>query len=175
MSGVIRYLEDDIKGMLQLKGGQQSNLGEFPAPLGEEFFLNNQFGIRNVNTKTFILLLADMLPKSFISGQNIDLNEKLKTYNKTEFHHLMPRAFVETVGETNYSVNCLANYCFLSRSENRELGGKRPSEYMSRMQGDVADLLRRAVCPETLFQDDFDPFVVERARMLVGCAVELLE
>jgi hypothetical protein len=50
-SGVIRHLEDDITAMLQLKGGQQSNLGNFSAAVDEDFFLKNTFGIRNVNTK----------------------------------------------------------------------------------------------------------------------------
>ena len=173
-SGVIRHLEDDIKAMLQLKGGQESNLGGFPVNIDAEFFLNNRFGIRNVNTKTFILLLAQMLPKSFVSGNEINLHEKLKEYNKTEFHHLMPKAFVDSLTETEHSVNCLANYCFLSRAENRKLGGKKPSLYRKNMPEDVDDLLSRAICPLTLFDDAFDSFVVERAGMLLARAKDII-
>ena len=173
-SGVIRHLEDDIKAILQLKGGQQSNLGGFPTEIGNEFFLNNRFGIRNVNTKTFVVLFAQMSPKSFVSGTPVDLNEKLKAYNKTEFHHLMPKAYVETLGEVEHSVNCLANYCFLSRSENKRLGGTRPSEYREKMPAQVQDILSSAVCPEILFADEFDPFVVARAGALAEIAKGLI-
>ena len=173
-SGVIRHLEDDIKAMLQLKGGQESNLGVFPVAVDSDFFLNNNFGIRNVNTKTFVLLLAQMFPKSFISGIEIDLGEKLKEYNKTEFHHLMPRAYVETLEKTEYSVNCLANFCFLSRAENRELGGGPPSEYRSKMPVNIDELLTAAICPKSLFEDVFDEFVLERALLLAEHAGALI-
>ena len=165
-SGVIRHLEDDIKAMLQLRGGQQSNLGGFSTEITSEFFLTNTFGIRNVNTKTFVLLLAQCNPKSFVSGTPVDLNEKLKAYNKAEFHHLMPKAYVETLLEIKHSVNCLANYCFLSRSENKHLGGVRPSEYRSMMPNQLDNILSSAVCPESLFEDDFDAFIVERSELL---------
>ena len=77
-SGVLRHLEEDMTQMLQLKDGQQSSLGNFPAVVSKEIFLKNKFGIRNVNTKTFVLLLAQNQPRSFISGSPVDLNIKLK-------------------------------------------------------------------------------------------------
>lgn len=40
-SGVIRHLEEDITAMLQLKGGQQSNLGVFAASIDDAFFVTN--------------------------------------------------------------------------------------------------------------------------------------
>ncbi len=54
-SGVLRHLEEDMTQMLQLKGGQQSSLGNFSAVVSKEIFLENKFGIRNVNTKTFLI------------------------------------------------------------------------------------------------------------------------
>lgn len=166
-SGVIRHLEEDIRAVLQLKGGQQSNLGNFSVDIDPDFFLKNIFGIRNVNTKTFVLMLAQQGPLSFVSGTPIDLNEKLKEYNKAEFHHLMPRAYLKAVGDTEHPANCLANYCFLSRSENKHLGGVRPSEYRPKMAGNVEEILTSAVCPMSLFNDEFDSFVEERAISLV--------
>lgn len=173
-SGVIRHLEEDISAMLRLREGPDSNLGEFPTSIEADFFRYNTFGVRNVNTKTFVLMLAQMLPKSFVSGSDIDLSQKLKEYNKTEFHHLMPKAFVETLSEPQHSVNCLANYCFLSRSENKQLGGEPPSQYRTKMPTDIKEILRRAVCPESLFEDDFDSFIPERAQLLKERAGDLI-
>lgn len=173
-SGVIRHLEDDIRAMLQLKGGQQSNLGGFATEIDDVFFISNEFGIRNVNTKTFILLLAQQKPLSFVSGSPVDLNSKLKEYNNAEFHHMMPRAFVKGKGTTKISVNCLANHCFLSRSENKLLGGIAPSEYRKLLPNNVDKILERCLCPESLFNDDLDNFVNERATMLAKKATELI-
>ncbi|MHC2367438.1 hypothetical protein ACVIQT_002086 [Bradyrhizobium diazoefficiens] len=67
-SGVIRNLNTDIEEMRKLKDGQASALGEFNYSIEPNFFLENTFGMGNVNTKTFILMLAQQKPLSFISG-----------------------------------------------------------------------------------------------------------
>jgi hypothetical protein len=174
-SGVIRHLEEDIKEMLQLKGGQKSNLGGFIAEISSEFFTREEFGIAKVNTKTFVLLLAEQQPLSLVSGQPIDLNAKLKDYNKTEFHHLMPRSYVKSIGNTKYSVNSLSNFAFLSRSENKYLGGVKPSKYKDKMaQPNLDEILERAVCPKSVFDDKFDSFIEERAIELRAKAAALI-
>lgn len=162
--------------MLQLKGGQKSNLGGCAADVTSEFFAREEFGIAKVNTKSFVLLLADQKPLSFVSGQPIDLNAKLKDYNKTEFHHLMPRSYVKSIGTTKYSVNSLGNYAFLSRSENTNLGGAKPSKYKDKMAwANLDDILVRAVCPKSLFDDKFDPFIDERAAELRAKSAALIK
>ncbi len=169
-SGVIRHLEEDIKNMLQLKGGQASNLGSFSASVDKDFFVVNEFGVRNVNTKTFIMLLAQNAPRSFVSGAEVDLNAKLKEYNNTEFHHLMPRAYLKTQEDIKYSVNALANLAFLSRSENKHLGGTAPSAYKEKMANNDADILSSAFVPVSLFSDKYDDFLLERAELLAQYA-----
>lgn len=140
-SGVLRNLKSDIDEMAKLRDGKDSNLGGFAAPVDAEFFLKTTFGIGNVNSKTFILVLAQGDPLTFISGQPIDLADKLKAANRAEFHHLMPRKFLKDSGQTARKDSLLANFAFISRSENRDLGGKPPSDYKAKMEGDVALIL----------------------------------
>lgn len=173
-SGVIRHLEDDIKAMLQLKGGQQSNLGNFAVTIEPGFFLANEFAIRNVNTKTFVLMLAQKNPLSFVSGTPVDLNVKLKEYNNTEFHHMMPRAFLRSFSNLKYPPNSLANHCFLSRSENKHLGGSAPSAYKPKMAPNQSDVLASALAPHSLFSDNFNAFAPERAELLTAFANTLI-
>lgn len=173
-SQTIRALDDDIIHMLQLKGGQSSALADISASIDADFFLENDFSVRNVNTKTFVLMLASKRPLSWISGQPVNLEEKLKAYNKAEFHHMMPKAFArDRTG--GISVNCLANHCFLSRSENKRLGAKPPSEYRLQMATPVEPILESAFTTTTLFGDQFKPFVNERAKMLLEHAKSLME
>lgn len=173
-SGVIRHLEEDIKGMLQLKGGQASNLGGFNSSVDKEFFLSNEFGIRNVNTKTFVMMLAKNTPLSFVSGTPVDLNTKLKEYNNTEFHHLMPRAYLKTQTDLDHPISALANYAFLSRSENKHLGGSAPSAYQARMAANNSEILSSAFVPPSLFADKYNDFAVERAELLATFAKSLI-
>lgn len=105
-SGVLRNLKSDIEEMAKLRNGKDSNIGNFAAPVDPEFFLKTTFGIGNVNSKTFILLLAQGGPLTFISGQPIDLADKLKAANRAEFHHLMPRKFLKESGQTERKIAC---------------------------------------------------------------------
>lgn len=169
-SGVLRNLKTDIEEMANLRDGKETKLGEFPVSISEEFFRENVFGIGNVNTKTFILMLASHRPRSFISGAVVDLAEKLKDANRSEFHHLMPRQFLKESGQMQFSESCLANFAFLSRADNRKLGGKAPSQYKSEMSGDISVTLSAALCPESLFEDNYETFVLERSALLLADA-----
>jgi hypothetical protein len=173
-SGVLRNLKTDIEEMANLRDGKESKLGDFPVTASEEFFTENIFGIGNVNTKTFILLLAANNPRSFISGAQVDLAEKLKDANRSEFHHLMPRQFLKDSGQDKFPESCLANFAFLSRADNRSLGGKAPSVYKAQMGGDVDATLNAALCPASLFEDGYEKFVLERARVLAAEATKLI-
>lgn len=172
-SGVLRTLNADIEQMRLLRENGESSLGDFSAEIDRDFFLKNTFGLNNVNTKTFILLLASAGPKSFISGQAVDLARTLKDANRTEFHHLMPRAFLRTGVTTQVTENALANFAFLSRADNRAIGGVAPSVYRTKMPSDLRAILEGGLIPDSLFNDDFEAFVIERADRL-ACEAQRL-
>lgn len=172
-SGVLRSLNADIEEMRLLRSDGVSNLGNFSADVKKEFFLENTFGMGNVNTKTFILMLASKKPLSFKSGISVDLSKTLKAANRAEFHHLMPKAFLRASQQDSYSEGILANYAFLSRADNRDLGGAAPSVYKAKMPVEHAGILDRAVVPSELFSDNYSDFVVRRAQLLTDYAREL--
>lgn len=172
-SGVLRNLKTDIEEMALLREGKASKIGEFGIQISDEFFTKTTFGIGNVNSKTFILMIAQSDPRTFISGQPIDLALKLKSANRAEFHHLMPRKFLRDSQQTLQSESLLANFAFVTRSENRELGGKAPSLYKDQMKGDTAEILRRSLIPDSLFNDKYDAFLIDRAAILAKRARDL--
>jgi hypothetical protein len=161
--------------MVKLRDGVSSNLGEFEPNLGEMFFRYSEFGITSVNTKTFILMLATQSPLSFISGAPIDLHAKLKDANRTEFHHLMPRSFIKKSGQEEYLINTLSNFSFLSRADNREIGGDPPSVYKGKIKGNLEEILRRSLIPSSLFDDDLTKFLTDRGKLLTELACKLCE
>lgn len=165
-SGVLRNLNADIEEMRKLKAAKPSALGGFSVRIGDEFFLDNGFTMGSANTNTFVLLLAQAKPQSFVSGAPIDLADKLKQANRTEFHHLMPKAFLQESKQESRPANCLANFAFLSRADNRYLGGAAPSKYRNKMPASIDSILARAICPASLLGDAYDAFLKERAGML---------
>jgi len=173
-SGVLRLLTEDIQQVSALRAGQPSKLGDFNCVVEDAFFTEKAFNIGTVNAKTFVLMLANSSPLSFISGTPLDLAEKLQEYNKTEFHHVMPRSFLKTQTGLKYSVSCLANYAFVSRAENNKLGGDAPSVYKSKMAANTSNILESALCPESLFKDDYNTFIQERVVKLKSKAEKLI-
>ena len=136
-SGVLRNLKDDIAGMQALKTGRPNTLGDFSVLITSEFFKSTSFRLNSVNTKTFVLMLAQKDPLSFVSGQPVSLAEVLREYNRSEFHHLYPRAFLTDQQVPANDQSPLANFCFLSQADNVQLGGVAPSVYRARMPKSV--------------------------------------
>ncbi|NKX47819.1 DUF262 domain-containing protein [Rhodobacteraceae bacterium R_SAG8] len=178
-SGVLRNLKVDIEQMKLLKEGKASRLGEFTANITSEFFTQHVFRISNVNSKTFILLLASQSPMSFISGQKVNLADTLKKANRSEYHHMMPRSFLEKSNQKNpIGDSILANFCFLSRVDNRKLGGDAPSVYKQQMPSSVAtqnDILASAAADSSLWDDNYEKFIEMRGQKLAEIAQELCQ
>ncbi|TGE27729.1 DUF262 domain-containing protein [Hymenobacter metallicola] len=173
-----KTIQSDIESMLKLKANEPSNLGIFPYNQATpEWFKLEQFRVGTVFTKTFVLLLAQKKPLTFISGSPISLASTLKSYNKNEFHHLYPKSFVKTLSNPSYDVNCLANISFMSRVDNNTLGGVAPSVYRAKMEPKPEvqfKILSHAFCYPTIFNDDFNAFIDERATLLANEANRLM-
>jgi hypothetical protein len=163
----IKSLQADIEEIVKLKHKQSSELEKITVTVHPELFKKEKFRTNNVITKTFVLLLAQKHPYSFVTGSPITLRDALKDYNRNEFHHLCPRAFLRATNQLVYDESCLANFCFLSKADNNMLGGSAPSEYHNKMpQFFVDEILERAICPKTLFNNDFKAFIDERSELL---------
>jgi hypothetical protein len=172
-SGVLRNLDSDIEEMLKLKGGQPSSIADIPVTLSADFFVKNKFLVSSVNTKTFVATLAQNSPRNFVSGTPVDLQRKLQRYNRKEFHHLMPKAHLTNTGQTEPHESVLANFCFISRSDNREVGGDAPSIYRAKMAANINEILDSHACPDALFDDDYGAFIDLRAEALATIAKRL--
>jgi hypothetical protein len=166
----------DIEQMVKLKNGQPSTLDNIEVAVQEEFFLST-FRVGAAATKTFVLLLANHGARSLLSGKAIDLDKVLQRYNRSEFHHIYPRAFLREFGLPDDQINVLANFCFLGAAENKSIGRKRPSVYVKELVGDDDGrdaALASAFCQASEFNDDYFPFLKARCERLVKFANGLI-
>lgn len=158
----------DISQMTKLKNGQPSNLDQIDITVKPDFFMNS-FRVGAAATKTFVLLLANNAPQSLLSGKSIELDKVLQRYNRSEFHHIYPRAFLRDSGFKDAKINVLGNFCFLSAAENKNIGRKRPSVYVHELV-DQAEArtaaLASAFCDAAQFNDQYDPFLQLRCERL---------
>lgn len=174
----LEQLNDDIGLVQQLKVEGRSALGNFEFDFDERFFEDSQFNLNTVNTKAFVLLLANLGPLSFVSASPVTLDTVLREANKKEFHHLYPRKYLTDNGHPLSKINSLVNFAIINRADNNKLGGVSPSQYRLKMPADeraTSLILERSLCPSSLFSDDFDKFAAERARLLVLKARDLMQ
>lgn len=167
----------DIADMKKLKDGISSTLGDFSVSVGPDFFLKNQFRLASSTTQTFILLLSEKAPRSLLSGGEVDLEKVLQQYNRSEFHHIFPRSYLADSGRTETEINALANFCFISSAENKQIGKKKPSAYKEKMPVAakmMQETLDSAFCDELMFDDDFSAFLKRRASVLAKEANRLM-
>lgn len=171
-AGTNKNINKDIEEILKLKADYTtSSLNNIALNINEQFFRLNDFTMGTVNTKSLILLLSQNNPKSFISGSPITLSSVLKDYNRNEFHHIYPKAFVNSLeeGTIGYSVNCLANFSIISRADNKRIDCKKPSRYREEeMPADSTEILSSAFIDEQrLIDDNFNEFIEDRSRKLL--------
>ena len=166
-AGVLRNLNRDVAEAVKLRETGTVGLADIPWALDREFFIETRFTISAVTTKTFILMLVSQDPLSFVSGSRVSLANVLRHYNRSEFHHLFPRAFLNNQGLPTGEMNRLANFAIISSADNKALGGVAPSRYREKMPAKRVDsILAAAVCPIALFGDQYDEFLKERASLL---------
>jgi hypothetical protein len=172
-SATKRNLETDIREAKKLRE-EASNLGQFDSAVSPTLFADRRFIAGTVDTKAFILMLAAGAPKSIVNGGDVQIGRVLAAGNKSEFHHLYPQAYLKKAGVDPSRVNCLANFCMLSASDNKKVGSKAPSEYREKLAANVDILLPSNLIPPSLFLDDFDRFVDDRSRLLAVAATNLM-
>ena len=173
-AGVLRNLNRDVSEVQKLRAGKPSTLAEISWSMDEDFFIDTRFTVSSVTTKTFILLLAQQTPLSFVSGAPVDLGEVLRHYNRKEFHHLYPQSHLKLAGLVSAEINRLANFAIISAADNKILGGVAPSKYRKHMDSSkTPEILKSALTPNSLFDDNYEAFLRARSQLLLAEATRL--
>lgn len=174
-SGVNAAHAVDLQGMERLKKDENADIVSFKCDIPKDFFINNNFSITSVNTKTFIALLASMHPKSFISGANVDSSKTLQKASSKEFHHIFPEKFLQKSGIERKDIYSLANFCFLNNADNQKIKDKSPKVYQTLISDEVKEsVLKKACCPLNTFDLDYFEFRSQRNDMLIKYALTLI-
>ena len=107
-------------------GGKASVFGEAPDEhrLHEMLFRKNNSGSR-----AYSLALAKVHPRNITNGAYIDTDEALSVYNRAQFHHIWPQAFLKR-NAPDAERNYLLNICMLAAEQNNKIGDADPREYL---------------------------------------------
>lgn len=160
-------------------GGEAKDFGN---PLSAEQVRRSTFRSNNSRTRAFILALAARKPRNLTNGAVIDTAEALSQFNKKQFHHIHPKAYLKRSG-SNEDENVLANICMLAAAENNAVSDTDPKIYLP------AALSRHGVAAEAVLNANLMPlqsthayasatyadFIRERSELIASFVAKLCD
>jgi hypothetical protein len=134
--------------------------------------------INSTAAKSALCLMAQLRPRSFITGSEVDLGTVLSAYNARQFHHIYPKGYLSSQGFSFHEANVISNICFLSASENNSINDKNPAVYFKNIPDDHSDsIFESAAIPDEVRdgKSPFKDFIQTRSERLKSIAQKLIE
>jgi hypothetical protein len=175
-AGTNRLVMEDLSKMVKV-ANHEAPFDIAAASIPDDVF-SSSWRINSTAAKAALCLMAQKRPKSFLTGSEVDLGSVLSAYNARQFHHIYPKAHLNSQGISFHSANVIANICFLSASENNSISDKDPAEYFKNIPISQRDaIFDAAIIPIEARAGDlhFDEFVQARIRDLKDIARTLIQ
>nr|VFJ76518.1 MAG: hypothetical protein BECKFM1743C_GA0114222_109342 [Candidatus Kentron sp. FM]VFJ76618.1 MAG: hypothetical protein BECKFM1743A_GA0114220_109352 [Candidatus Kentron sp. FM]VFK23527.1 MAG: hypothetical protein BECKFM1743B_GA0114221_109312 [Candidatus Kentron sp. FM] len=139
---------------------------------------NTKFLKSNPVTRAFLLLMARMAPLDLTNGRKVDIGKSLAQYNRAEYHHVFPQAFLKSRGMPDDEISCVLNFCFLPSDSNKAISKTSPSDYFFSLvpEQDFNGILASNLLPisKQLYKDnDYNGFLEKRAGTVLSKLDEL--
>ncbi|MGS1868409.1 GmrSD restriction endonuclease domain-containing protein [Klebsiella michiganensis] len=126
-AGTNRLVLEDLDKIKRVSLGETPFDNNHPTVKSDLF--SSTWRINSTAAKAALCLMAQLRPRSFLTGAEVDLGTVLSSYNARQFHHIYPKAYLASIGVTFHEANIIANICFLSASENNSISDKAPVDY----------------------------------------------
>jgi hypothetical protein len=175
-AGTNTFVMDDLDHMRALANGEDAF--DSLSALVDPGLFKKTWRINSTAAKAAICLLAQHSPRSPLSGATVDLGTTMAAYNAREFHHIYPKAYLADLGIPFHESNVIANVCFSTSSDNREISDSDPQEYMAKIPAeDKPQIAASAVLPLDAMDGSlaYADFIQRRAMMLADAATRLIK
>ncbi len=174
------FVTQDLRAVLEFVHEGNGDPTSFGGPIPASLWKQTAFRSNNSRSRAFILALAQLHPRNLTNGSTIEIDEALSRWNRKEFHHVHPRAFLKRTGAPGEH-NAIANICMLAASENKAVLDRDPKEYLpacaSALKRDADKVFRSNLLPEpTQFKYpvvDFTAFLDRRSDLIAELFVKL--
>ena len=166
----------DLEDMKKLAGGTDA-FATLAANIDPAMF-KKTWRINSTVAKAAICMLAQVAPRSFLSGHTVDLGTAMAAYNSREFHHIYPKAHLATQGIPFHESNVIANVCFLTSADNRAISDADPRDYMAKIPSDLKPQIAAAALIPIDAMDGALPyadFVRRRSQAMAELANRLIK
>ena len=171
-------MDDDVEFINLLLENNYSGIDKYQTNINLAQLENLKFLKSNSFIRAFLLLLAQQKPFDLANGNIVDVGSALSQYNRKQYHHIFPRAFLKNLDFNNDQINRAVNFCILPATSNRLISDKNPSDYFVNIipQANLITILDSNLVPTdmTIYNnDDYEKFYKERAKIIFNRIKEL--
>ena len=166
-------MDADIERIKDLRDGNLKAFEDYQYSVNAVALKSTKFSKGNPITRSILLLIAQQTPVDLVKNQKIDIGKSLSRYNRKEYHHVFPQAFLKARGMAHDKIFCVLNFCFLSSESNKTISKKSPSDYFFSLvpEKEFNDVLSSNLLPisKAIYKnDDYDLFIDKRANEILS-------
>lgn len=163
----------DIERISEIRIDDFVEAGRFRYSVTKSELIETKFSKANSLTRALLLLMAQKQPLDLVKNTKIDIAISLSKYNRKQYHHIFPNAFLKKQGFPPEKVFSLTNFCFLPADSNRYISNKSPSDYFFSTipQQNFNEILLSNLIPLTkdlYATDNYNDFLDKRAELIIN-------
>lgn len=166
-------MNSDIETIINIRADNFIEVENFKYSVTTNELVETKFSKANPLTRAFLLLMAQHSPTDLIKNTKIDIAQALSRYNRKQYHHIFPNAFLKKQGFPHGKIFSIVNFCFLPADSNKKISKKSPSDYFFNLipQVDFNNILASNLIPlkKELYQkDNYNDFLIKRAELIIN-------
>jgi hypothetical protein len=171
-------MDADIKCINFISQDNYTLLEEYSHELDPKSLISTKFSKGHPYARAFLLLMAMGNPLDLVKGIRIDVGNSLSEFNRRQYHHVFPQAFLKLRGLQAERINSVVNFCFLPSDSNKKISNKSPSNYFFDVvpQSKYQEILKSNFLPlnKEIYKDnDYERFLHERVTLIIQKVDEL--
>lgn len=163
----------DIERILEIRNNVFDETHAMKYTVTKSELIDTKFSKANSLTRAFLLLLAQHNPTDLVLNTKVDIVQSLSKYNRKQYHHIFPNAFLRRQGFPSAKIFSIANFCFLPADSNKKISSKKPSDYFFNLipPTHFNEILSSNLIPLTkdLYENDnYNDFLEKRAELVIN-------
>lgn len=175
-SGAETKIETDLRKMDKILNEEKPDYrNEDEIKLTVEQIEGKNFKTSDAFSKAILCLLAQFEPKSFETGNRVDIeNAALRRINSKNYHHFFPKDFLRKQGWDEFSANSVVNITIIEGQKNVSIGKKAPSRYIleiKKKNRNLDEILKTHLIDDVetygIYEDDYEKFLRKRGRKIL--------
>lgn len=106
-------MDEDIQFFEKVLNNDFSDITRYSISINSNFFKTQKLSKSNAYVRAVLLMMSKEAPLDLTNGRIIDTGLALSVYNRKEYHHIFPKAFLKSeFSLDDDKINVIGNFCF---------------------------------------------------------------